>query len=180
MIIGICGAAGSGKDTFFLVAQKIIKDAKRFAFADELKKECNDLLSDNVGISSFTDCPKEKEMIRPLLVYYGTHIRRKLDPNCWVNKIKKSVLSSDRKKQTAFITDVRYPNELEWIHSSGGKCIFINREKIVDANVEEKENNKILVNLCEHSITWPTVGDNKIDDLTPIVRPALKQLMPCR
>ena len=91
-LIGLTGFARSGKDTFYIRAANYLANtdnlAFRFAFADVLKRECDPLLMLNAGISAFTSNPEEKELIRPLLVAYGTGIRRKLDSNCWINKIK--------------------------------------------------------------------------------------------
>ena len=47
-IIGITGLARCGKDSFFNMASDILKNegikTKRFAFADCLKSECNEIL----------------------------------------------------------------------------------------------------------------------------------------
>ena len=70
MIMGLCGLACSGKDTFFKFAKEHCLmngiSCNRFAFADELKKEINDSLKAKLNISAFTEDSKEKELIRPL------------------------------------------------------------------------------------------------------------------
>ena len=84
-LVGISGLARSGKDSIYLKCEPILKNmgysVKRVAFADCLKSECDELLSKYTGISAFTENTEEKEIIRPLLVTYGTHIRRKLNKN---------------------------------------------------------------------------------------------------
>ena len=81
-LIGIAGYARSGKDTFFARSAKYLNDngfeAKRYAFADALKSEVDSLLTEHTGLSAFTEKDSEKEIVRPLLVTYGTEIRRKL------------------------------------------------------------------------------------------------------
>ena len=55
-------------------------------FADALKEECDELLGKYTDISAFTENNSEKKLVRPLLVTWGTSIRRKLDENCWIKK----------------------------------------------------------------------------------------------
>lgn len=136
--------------------------AARFAFADVLKKECDPLLKLNAGISSFTCVPREKELIRPLLVTYGTHIRRKLDPECWINKIKDDVLKKLDQGYYVFITDVRYINEVQWIQSEGGLILNIQREGVGPANSEEEEGAKSIKGLANAQVCWPSFGDGEI------------------
>ena len=73
-LIGLTGYARSGKDTFFQFANLLTSsrksyDCQRFAFADELKKECDDFLKSTLGISAYTSDSKEKEIVRPFLVF---------------------------------------------------------------------------------------------------------------
>ena len=110
-ILGLCGVAKSGKDTFFSAAKEMGVKCRRLAFADALKKECDKFLKDNIKISAFTSDPKEKELIRPFLVTYGTHLRRKLDEKCWINSIKSEAEELISKGELPIITDVRYENE---------------------------------------------------------------------
>jgi hypothetical protein len=165
-LIGLTGFARSGKDTFFLRSSNYLKDkgemAIRFAFADVLKKECDSLLMLNTGISAFTCIPEEKELIRPLLVTYGTHIRRRLDPDCWINEIKRDVFKKISQGYYVFITDVRYANEAKWIQSQGGLIFNIEREGVGPANKEEMDESKLIKMLTNGRVRWPTFGDDEI------------------
>ena len=163
-IIGLCGAARSGKDSFYTFSKDIFKSngilTERIAFADELKQECLKFLKDNTGLSPFTKDPKEKEIIRPFLVTYGTHIRRKLNPNCWIDRINKKAKNLISEGIVPIVTDVRYPNEADWIHSLGGKVIHISRFGIEPINTEERENDPILKNKADETLSWQTFGDS--------------------
>ena len=155
-LLGLCGNARAGKDTFFDLSRDLLNKRKvfttRFAFADALKEECDSFLTKNLGISAFTENPEEKEIIRPFLVTYGTHLRRKLDPNCWISKIEPAVLSAITQDQTAVITDVRFGNEADWIRSLGGITIHINRDGFGPANSDEAENEPILIEKSDQLI----------------------------
>ena len=142
-IIGLCGNARSGKDTFCRIAQIFLDKKKvgaaRAAFADELKKDLDDLCRHKIGFSAFTEDPENKEILRPLLVSYGTDIMRKLDENWWIERIDKTLGVHQQLELLPIITDVRYPNEMKWIQEEkNGVCIHLTRHGIGPANKEEK------------------------------------------
>lgn len=168
-LIGICGLARCGKDTLFNLSKPFLdaagKKYKRYAFADSLKEEADELLSKYAGISAFTEDTKQKEIIRPLLVTYGTHIRRKLNKNCWVDKIKDDVSRDLENQVYVFITDVRFENEIDWIHDMGGETIHITRTGNVAPNQEELDNDPILKSKSRNLIEW---NDFNIEDMNEI------------
>jgi hypothetical protein len=173
-IIGICGNARSGKDTMADLIIEILADNKirsfKTSFADEVKEECRDLLMKTIGIDSFTEETEDKNIIRPLLVTWGTEIRRKLNPNIWIEKLQ-GKLKND---SVAIISDVRFLNEFEWIKKNGGYCIFIDRVKedgsqIPPANNLEEENNLILRQKCDFHVTWVSVGESNKKSLKAVV-----------
>ena len=178
-IIGLCGNARAGKDTFFNISRDLLNESKvftqRFAFADALKQESDDFLTSNLGISAFTEKAKEKELIRPFLVTYGTHLRRKLDPDCWIKKIEPDVLSAMVQGQTPVITDVRFGNEADWVHSLGGVMIHIKREGFGPANNDEAENEPILIEKSNQLVQWPTLGED-VDEYTSIIEKTLNNI----
>jgi hypothetical protein len=173
-IIGLCGNARSGKDTFCEYAKKFLTKKKvgaaRAAFADELKKDLDDLCRHKIGISAFTQDTKEKEVIRPLLVTYGTEVIRKLDEEWWINRLEKSLGVHQHMNLIPIVTDVRYPNELDWIQNKhNGVCVYITRKGIGPANSEERKNNSFLKKNCDYRIMWPTFGDDEIDRASKFV-----------
>jgi hypothetical protein len=163
-LIGLCGAARSGKDSFFAYSRETLEldgvIAKRFAFADALKGECDEFLWSHTRISAFTSDEEEKDIVRPLLVAWGTNIRRRLDRNCWIKKIEPEVKSSINDSCLPIITDVRYPNEADWVHDLGGIVIHISRSGINPANKEEAENDPILKEKSDLKMHWRTLGKN--------------------
>lgn len=156
-IVGITGLARSGKDTLFKFLSDKLKEnnisSKRLAFADELKEECDDFLKKNIGISAFTEKNSEKEIIRPFLVCYGTKVRRRLNKNCWIDRLSRKLKDSPSNNYV-FITDVRYENEIEWVKSQGGKTIHIERHGNIAPNEEELKNDPILKNMSQYRVKW--------------------------
>lgn len=171
MIIGISGYARSGKDTFGISLQRVLKtykiNAELIAFANILKEDLDSFLLDKFNISAFTKKDEEKFLIRPMLVAYGES-KRNQSPNYWIDQIKEKV-----KNKLIIITDVRYENEASWIISNNGFLIHLNRQKedgsyIEAPNKQEQENNPKVENLASLKITWQTIETNGVVDESTI------------
>ena len=165
MIIGISGVARSGKDSLannlVMIFETLGIKAKRYAFADELKREVQSFLMQKTGLDSFTQNDEQKKMVRPFLVAYGTNIRRALNKNCWIDTLKEFI----SKDEIAIISDVRYENEADWIQENGF-LIHLARvaksgEFIQPANIEEAETDPILQKKANLSYVWQTVEGNE-------------------
>ena len=158
MIIGVCGLARSGKDTFFDFAEEYYNDknikCKRFAFADELKKEIDKSLRSKFNISAFTQDPKEKEIIRPHLVSHGMEKRESSEGCYWIEKIENKVLDFSNQNKIAIITDARFENEVDWINNKNGISIHITRVGNMPPNDEEKANDPRVKSKSLHKFAW--------------------------
>jgi hypothetical protein len=188
IIIGLCGNAGAGKDTFCNIAKKFLSNKKvaaaRVAFADALKRDLDKLCRHKIGCSAFTHDRAEKELIRPLLVAYGTDVLRKLDENHWIDSLEHTLPLYVGQEIIPIVTDVRYPNEMEWIQEKhNGVCVHITRKGIGPANEEERKNNSILKKKADYRIMWPSFGEKKAEEdgdkyvrrvLNPIFKKCIK------
>ena len=167
-VIGISGVARVGKDTFFraLLKESPNYNLVRVAFADELKEECDEFLLKNIGISAFTQDPDEKVLIRPFLVTYGSQLRRRKDPLCWIKRARnKLVKIGEKGDTTAVFTDVRYPNELEWIHKEmKGTSIHLSRDGMKPANEEEAINDPKLKEMCDIKLELPNFPEETFEE----------------
>jgi hypothetical protein len=164
-IIGIAGNARSGKDTVGKNFVKILADqgikAKTFSFADELKKSVDGFLKEQIGISAFTEDNKEKEVIRPFLVFWGTDIMRKINNDIWVDKLQDNLHNN----HVSIITDLRFLNELEWIKKNKGLSVLVKRDGIEAANAYEEENNKQISELADSNFHMGNFKDDKLIEL---------------
>jgi hypothetical protein len=180
-LIGICGLARCGKDSFYNFSKPFFESAnrkhKRYAFADSLKQEADELLSKYVGISAFTENSEQKEIIRPFLVTYGTHVRRRLNKNCWVDKIKDSVTEDLANQTYVFVTDVRFGNEINWIHEMGGEAIHITRTGNVAPNQEELDNDPILKDKARNHIEWGNFNNENMNEISNKVNELLSSIL---
>ena len=121
IVIGISGVARSGKDTFASILTNQLKAAgksvEKFAFADTLKQDCDEFCKSHLGVSAFTSITEEKNLIRPMLVWFGDAKRKQTEGRYWVDIIDKKVKAS--KADFCLITDVRYDfypvDEIDWV-----------------------------------------------------------------
>jgi hypothetical protein len=128
-VIGVSGLARAGKDTFCSIAEKILAKngykAKRYSFANALKKEVEPFLKNNCSVDVWTQDTELKTDIRDFLVWYGTTFWRKRDPNRWIRSVDVALKNESMDASVALVSDVRYPNEGEWIHSHGGYLVHV-------------------------------------------------------
>ena len=136
VLIGCGGLAQSGKDTFVKVAKKILKEhgysSIRLAFADALKEELDPFTKKYYNISVWTNDKKEKELIRRSMVSHGC-IMRDIDPAYWINKIDQLIEGVHFNEDVIFVSDCRFPNEVDWVHQKwGGWFVHLKRYSIKD------------------------------------------------
>ena len=179
-VIAIAGNARSGKDTLGKAWIKALNNngirAKRFAFADELKKSTDEFLKKELGISAFTQDEEEKAIIRPFLVFWGTEVMRKRDDNCWVGRLEKE-LDTAEEPSVAIITDLRFYNELEWAKARPDSYTYmIMREGVLPANEYEANQNGILASAVDASSTLSTITDQALYEAAAEI--LLEQLIP--
>ena len=143
MIIGICGFKGSGKDTVadYLVEHKnftkisfasVLKDIIAIIFnwdrnmiegntpENRLLREREDKWwSDKLGV---------KCTPRWAMQNIGTDIFRKyFNDNIWLYTLQKRL--EDNKDKNYVVSDVRFPNEIEFLQSINAILIYVEREE---------------------------------------------------
>ena len=158
-LIGIIGFARTGKDSMASILSELMQEkgdqCKITSFAYYLKKDVDSFLQSRLNISAFTEDPKEKEIIRPLLVCWGTQIiRNKIDSEYWIRKMHNVRVVHRSQGIKTIIPDVRFENEVEWIHSLGGTTIYIERAGVGPINSDEEKHTKKLKKMCKFSFYW--------------------------
>jgi len=131
MLVGICGKAGAGKDT---IGDYLIEKYgfKKISLADPLKKVVKEafVLDDH---TVYDREAREKELerwpgwsVRKLLQYVGTELfREHIDNAIWVKNLWYKI--SDDRENNYVVTDIRFPNELEFLerHAQDGDFISL-------------------------------------------------------
>jgi hypothetical protein len=183
-IVGLSGYATSGKD---LLCEKLKErggNVKRFALADKLKESLSPFILNEYGVDIYKATPKEKELLRPLMVAYSKLHRYRTKGRFFSEKIEKEVIEHS-KNGLAVITDVRFAefvgtDELWWLSDLGGVLVNVEKYHIKDnkievvgpPNQEEAENGPKLKNAADYLIKWPQQEgrldylDRYVDNLT--------------
>jgi len=128
MIIGMCGKAGSGKDT---IADYLVSyyGFKKLALADPIKRLVKDVfaLDDHTVYDRIArEQPLKKWppwTVRKLLQFIGTELfRNQIDDSIWVKSLWYKI--HDDFSNNYVITDVRFNNELTYFKENSKKGDF--------------------------------------------------------
>jgi hypothetical protein len=166
-IIAIAGNARSGKDTLGKNICELLREydinAATYSFADQLRAEVDSFLKETLGISAYTTDDREKIIIRPFLVFWGTEMRRKMNASVWIDKLNERI----KDNEVAVITDSRFENEYNFVKENGGLVVYLTRIdhngcEIQPANFYEKENNVFLSNNADSNFAWLSSSDDSL------------------
>lgn len=180
IVIGVTGRKRSGKDT---VGRYLVDNYGfvRVAYADALKEACKIIF----GFSDdqvYGDVLKEiedeywKHSPREVLQKVGTELfRDRLPQICnnisndiWIRSVDRQIQNLRKKGYTRFvITDVRFPNELEFIAKYKGQSWKVQRPGIVfDSSIPVHASEALIDDFnCDHIF----VNDGTLEDLFDIV-----------
>ena len=174
-IIGMSGYARSGKDTF--AAALIDLGWKRYALADSLKAAALALdplvatapanavqrLSLLVGNRGWEEA-KAYPDVRQLLQRLGTEVGRTyFGETAWIDVLDRQI--EREQPELVVITDVRFPNEVEWLRANGGVLIRIERPGVGPANGHASEQS-----LDEYEVDYVIDNSGTIEDLVDAAR----------
>jgi hypothetical protein len=138
LIIGIGYKARQGKNFVANYWKEAHPEIKFYAFADALKEYCRN------NHESLAQRYYREHQLHPMrhplqwkedpvygcvtiLQWYGCK-KRETDPNYWVEVISQKI--RDEQPEIAVVTDVRFPNEADWIKLSGGYLVEVIRKNL--------------------------------------------------
>lgn len=176
-IIGLMGPAGSGKDTVREILAK--HGYYGFAFADPIREMLKPLLlACGVGLNWMTDRALKEQPMPVLGVSYrqlaqtlGTEWARAQAPDFWLRIAAASMMEvsiSTFGPPCFVISDVRFPNEAEWIRHLGGQIWRIDR---ADVEPVRRHTSEALIDRIEPDFVLENNGS--VDDLPVAVATAL-------
>lgn len=120
-LVGIGYKKGSGKDTFAKMLSVHFNQCVITGFADALKHQ----VADVCGIE-IEEIEKNKPLFRPMLQWWGTDFRRIYgkDENYWIREMEyKYNIYKRNSDELMIISDVRFPNEAEFVRAKEGYLI---------------------------------------------------------
>jgi hypothetical protein len=169
MIIGLVGYIGSGKGT---VADLLVRNHQyhKFAFADALKDAVAGIFLWPRGLlegdSNASRAFRERVDVwwsnklgyevtpRLILQKFGTEAcRHGIADNIWIAALEKRIQGYD----DVVIADCRFPNEIDFIRSAGGKIIRVKRgddptpEQLANLHVSETAWNDYISDFVIHN-----------------------------
>ncbi len=159
-IVGICGFAGSGKDT---VGQYLVSryGYERIAFADKVREVAKEfdfsIFIDGIGEVSMSDIYSDGELsqfqkhpaVRENLVFIGQTMRATLGPNVWIEPVLQQIRR--RPYQRFVVTDVRQENEANMLrHNFDTTILGVHRPGVVGAETFEASSVPEIV--CDYTI----------------------------
>ena len=179
-IIGIAGYARTGKDTFGNILIEHLNEsglsARKLSLAFELKSDLDNFLQQKFGISAFTEDPKEKNFIRPLLICYGTDLMRKKDPEYWIKKLQKTIDLNNNCGIISVVCDIRFLNEASWLRKSGGILVHLKRAGVSAADTYESQNDNALKEISDFPIKWESFTENYVSNCKPIIKKFINEV----
>lgn len=169
MILGLCGLAGSGKDT--AAAHLVARCGfRRIAFADTLRTALYALdphVATPGGTYRLTDLVDRKGWheakqipdVRRLLQRLGTEVgRNMLGADIWVNMTFAGVERGER----IVVTDVRFENEAAAIKARGGKVVEVVRPDHAGLAGANGQHASEVIDFARDTIV---INDEGIDEL---------------
>lgn len=148
-LYSMSGKMGSGKDTIGSAIAKELQhkyNVAQTSFASALREEIDSIMTrvknddllgiiaqdENVRLSElrnllgflgFDSIYDRTAKSRRAIQYWGTDVRRRQNPNYWVNKVAQFVIDEASKGNSVYVTDSRFPNEAQSIIDLGGVVI---------------------------------------------------------
>ena len=146
--IGFIGYPGTGKDA---IAQELVSNHgyERIAFGDAVKQMLLDLDPTYKDSYKLLDYYKRRgyAYTREKLQNLGQRLRD-YDEKFWIRSMP--AVLADR----AIVTDIRYPNELDWVKEKGGTVVAIHRPGFGPVNNHQSESNTTrLLELADITLT---------------------------
>ena len=181
LIIGIGGCARAGKDTFASILEAKLKangrTVKKIALATPLKTDCVEFLANHLKIDAYTQVSSEKNLIRPMLVWYGDAQRKLTGGRYWIDKAASAIEAVPH--DYYIITDVRYDfyekDELYWLQTEcrGVVCHVSRyyleaggvRDFVQPPNEHERENDPKIKAKANFVVEWESVEGKTVEEL---------------
>jgi hypothetical protein len=167
-LVALTGRLGSGKDTAALHLTSA-HAFTRFAFADTLKELSIaatgglGLTRDEFGWTGVDWIGLKSERARRVLQDLGHGAREILGPDIWVGAMSLAINRTEPRPDRIVVTDVRYPNEVDWVRQHRGLLIRVTRPgqiRVGAAHLHPTE-----ANIDRFVVDREIVNDGTVEDL---------------
>jgi hypothetical protein len=148
ILVGLCGPAGSGKDTVRAILENK-HDFTGLAFADPIRGMVRELLVANGCSADYMERRDLKETAIPGLGVSYRHLAQTLGTewarvhfgaDFWVRTLATRVAGLRGQGRRLFVvSDVRFANEAGWIRSQGGEVWMVERPGLAPVRAHASE-----------------------------------------
>ncbi len=151
-LVGLAGFKRSGKDT---IARALVAHYGYYqaAFADALRLEVHEIDGVAPVPDELKDAPlseRDGTTYRDLLIRRGM-ARRAEDPAYWIKALNVALGARLYAGVRIVISDVRLPNEMEWIKSAGGLTVWVRRDGIRSSGHATEQDNSGACDFTIHN-----------------------------
>lgn len=166
VIIGVCGRAGSGKDEFYRTANSEFPEMKfcKSFFSKAVKEIASLIVFNNERMYTLFEGRTMKSTVnrlgvtnRELLIGIGDGLRKSVSEDIWIKLINMP------KNRNIIVTDLRYPNEAEFIRSLGGIVVKINRNPSEEIETESSVDDVVPDRVIENNGTLEEYRKKVVD-----------------
>jgi len=162
-LLGIAGAKGVGKDTFYNVLKARMEPVQRVGTSDCILADCSAL----PGLEGAT-----KEQARQVYQVYAEATKELQGLHYWIDRMRPALEAMDWGK-TTIITGLRYSFEAEWIQQQGGKVVLITKPGPADEDhISELEWKNIVP---DYTIANASTLAAYADEVVKVYLEAIKQ-----
>lgn len=180
MLIGLCGAAGSGKNSVAdFLANASAGSFRQVAFADPLY-QCLSVIT-GLSVAALQDRDTKETVIpwlgkspRQMLQTLGTDWgRRSISDEMWVRITMERIKDDLSAGRSVVITDVRFANEAAAVKSAGGRVIQVKRPGWAGNLTNEARLHASEAGLPDYLIDAVIVNRGSLNDLRDAVIAAI-------
>ena len=158
LLLGLVAPAGGGKTTVASYLESEYAFAP-IAFAEPILDMLCTLAQHADVDGAWCADPALKELAMPVIGHsyrelaqtLGTEWGRNLDANLWVRLADHKLDQALLRGENVVITDVRFDNEMDWLHRRGGTLVRIQREGMRDVRPHVSEQGWRYI-ACEHEL----------------------------
>jgi energy-coupling factor transporter ATP-binding protein EcfA2 len=141
LIVGLAGPAGAGKSTLAKALSVVLEQEYKFhsyrhAFASPIKSAVSQLFTIPTTTLNHPIL-KEKPLLdwglspRQIMQSFGTQaMRRVFGDDIWIKIASNYITTYLTDAPIVIIDDVRFPNELKWIHQQGGIVLYVRNVRV--------------------------------------------------
>lgn len=140
-LVGVCGVAGSGKNTVGDILDSAEVRQRVWAVQCSLAAAVKDVVCNVFDLPAyvFTDRAMKEETIQKLGHYSPRTLAQLVGTECfrgvfgewvWVHHLHNQILNKYAIQDAVVVTDIRFKNEVQWVLEQEGVLVYVDRPNV--------------------------------------------------